>query len=202
MFPAKKIACEPGRYSPRRRARGVRPVLAGVFALLLGGPVAPAAEETVPREYQVKAAFLYHFTKFVEWPPEHFLPADRALVIGVLGRNPFGDELDKITRSRRVNGREIAIKFIAGPAAVGSMDLLFVCAGEEPHLAAMAAALRQAQVLTVGESPRFAAAGGMITFVIDGDKVRFEINPGAAEQSRLKISAQLQKLANPGHRQP
>ena len=179
------------------RAFGCRLVagLAGIFGLLPGGQVAAATADTVSREYQVKAAFLYNFTKFVEWPSQHFANEDRPLVIGVLGRNPFGGELEQITWGRRVNGREITIAFIDTAAAAAAADLVFVCAGEESRFEAMSTALRQAQVLTIGESPRFADAGGMITFLREADKIRFAVNRDSAERAGLKISAQLLKLA-------
>jgi len=182
-MPARAFGC--------RLAAGI----AGIFGLLPGGRVATATAETVSREYQVKAAFLYNFTKFVEWPSQHFTNEDRPLVIGVLGRNPFGGQLEQITRGRRVNGREITIAFIDTAAAAAAADLVFVCAGEESRFEAMSTALRQAQVLTIGESPRFADVGGMITFLREADKVRFAVNLDAAERAGLKISAQLLKLA-------
>jgi hypothetical protein len=169
--------------------------LTGIFGLLLGGQPVAAAEGTVSKEYQVKAAFLYNFTKFVEWPAQHFATEDRPVVIAVLGHNPFGEELEQITRGRRVNGREITIAFIDTPAAAAAADLVFVCAGEESRFEAMNTALRQAQVLTIGESPRFADAGGIITFLREADKVHFVINLESAERAGLKISAQLLKLA-------
>jgi len=169
--------------------------LTGIFGLLLGGQPVAAAEGTVSKEYQVKAAFLYNFTKFVEWPAQHFATEDRPVVIAVLGHNPFGEELEQITRGRRVNGREITIAFIDTAAAAAAADLVFVCAGEESRFEAMSTALRQAQVLTIGESPRFADAGGMITFLREADKVRFAVNLDSAERAGLKISAQLLKLA-------
>ena len=169
--------------------------LAVIFGLLLGGQVVAATAETVSREYQVKAAFLYNFTKFIEWPAQHFANEDRPVVIAVLGRNPFGEELEQITKGRRVNGREITIAFIDTPAAAAAADLVFVCAGEESRFEAMNTALRQAQVLTIGESPRFAEAGGIITFLREADKVRFAINLDSAGRAGLKISAQLLKLA-------
>ena len=169
--------------------------LTGIFGLLRGGQLVAAAEGTVSREYQVKAAFLYNFTKFVEWPAQHFATEDRPVMIAVLGHNPFGEELEQITRGRRVNGREITIAFIDTPAAAAAADLVFVCAGEESRFEAMNTALRQAQVLTIGESPRFADAGGIITFLREADKVHFVINLESAERAGLKISAQLLKLA-------
>lgn len=163
--------------------------------MLCAAAVAPALRAEVAKEYQVKAAFLYNFTKFVEWPPEHFRDATRPITIAVFGRNPFGGELQAAVRDRTVNGRELQIVSVADEAKAAAADMIFVSAGEEEHFAAASAAWRAAGVLTVGESPKFAASGGVITFVVEGDRVRFEINIAAADASGLKVSAQLQKLA-------
>src|SRR5262245_37705272 len=91
------------------------------------------AQSPVSKEYQIKAAFLYNFTKFVEWPQERFAGENAPFVIGVLGRNPFGDELEKIVHDRKVNGRTIVIRDFASAteasAASRSLHVLFVAAG-------------------------------------------------------------------------
>ena len=153
------------------------------------------ADEVIP-EYKVKAAFLYNFTKFVEWPAVRTTEPGRPITIGVLGRNPFGDELANITRGRTVNGRSFAVSAVHTTEEAAAVDLLFVCAGEEARMKAMQESLHDAGVLTVGESPQFLAAGGVINFVIVGDKVRFAVNLAASERAGLKLSAQLLKLAN------
>jgi len=165
----------------------------------LGTWTAFGAEAPVSREYQIKAAFLYNFTKFVEWPPQRFVPDDRPIVIGVLGGNPFGDELANTLRDRKVNGRAFVIKAIVLASEATAVDLLFVPAGEEPHLAGALASINGAGVLTVGESAQFATLGGAITFTVNADKVRFEINRVASKQAGLKISSQLLKLASAVH---
>jgi hypothetical protein len=176
----------------------------GVFrrtwALFLGAllwhnqPVA-AAEPAVPKEYQIKAAFLYNFTKFVEWPAEKFQDATSPVVIGVFGKNPFGSELELAVKGRKVNGRDIVVKQIETPAEAKTVHVLFAGADESPRYAQLEDALKEGSVLGVGESEAFVRSGGTILFVLEGDKVRFEININSAERAGLKISAQLQKLA-------
>lgn len=170
--------------------------------LLLGLLAGSTVQAEIPKEYQVKAAFLYNFTKFVEWSPQHFASGERPIVIGVLGRNPFGDELEKIVRGRNVNGRAITVKVITSILEARSTDLVFVCAGEERQLDGKWRQLQDAGVLTVGESKVFSDHGGTITFLLEGDKVRFAINLAAGESAGLKISAQLLKLATTVHRNP
>lgn len=165
---------------------------AGVLALLWGLAAAHATE--IPREYQIKAAFLYNFTKFVDWPDACFASDAAPIVIGVLGDNPFGEELEAAVRARRVHGRPLIIRFVRSVEDIAGMHLVFVPRGEEARFEAACPSPIDG-LLTVGESAPFAARGGMITFQTADDKVRFEINVGAAERAGLKISAQLLKLA-------
>lgn len=165
------------------------------LALLLAVPGTALVGAEVAKEYQVKAAFLYNFTKFVEWPPTRTADPTRPITIGVLGRNPFGDELERILQGRKVNGRELVIAPVDSSADATAVDLLFVCSGEERRLELMRDELRSAGVLTVGESDRFIAAGGIINFTLSGDKLRFIVNLDASDGAGLKISAQLLKLA-------
>jgi hypothetical protein len=154
-----------------------------------------AAETGSNKEQQVKAAFLYNFTKFVEWPDRDLGEAGRSIVIGVIGSPAIRDELEKIVRGRKVNGRDITVRLLETIPDSPSVDLLFITAEAEARLAGKLNQPALAGVLTVGESKQFAARGGMINFILEGDRVRFEINQGSAERSGLKISAQLLKLA-------
>ncbi|MFA6289772.1 MAG: YfiR family protein [Opitutaceae bacterium] len=189
MFSRTHTLSSPAGYNARR-------LLLAFFALLcLAGHAAIGATPAVSKEYQVKAAFLYNFTKFVEWPASRFPDDTSPIVIAVLGRNPFGDELAAIIRTRKVNGRELVVKIIASADEAATAHLLFVGADEETLLVGKMEPLQKAGVLTVGESPRFIASGGIINFTLETDKVRFQINPLAGQQAGLKISAQLLKLA-------
>lgn len=188
--PARRI-----RRFPAGRGAGL--LLAGL--VWLAGPAA-AAERVVGHEYQIKAAFLYNFTKFVEWPAACFADPSSPIIIGVVGQDPFGGELEKIVNSRTVNGRALRVKPIRTAEDVSAVHLLFVPAGEETRL--RPAVWQKAAILAVGESPGFTALGGTITFTQARDRLRFEINITTAERSGLKVSAQLQKLATVVRRQP
>jgi hypothetical protein len=163
-----------------------------VWLLLMG---ATTLRAEVSKEQQLKAALLFNFTKFVEWSPASFPAAGSPLVIGVLGSKHFADEMENVARNRNVNGRKIAVKRLQGVGGARGVHVLFVSASEDARLGELRGALRGANVLTVGESEAFAKSGGVITFVIVGGKVRFDINRTAAGQASVKISAQLQKLA-------
>jgi hypothetical protein len=171
-------------------ARQYRVLLAVLFLHLALG-----AHAQTSKADQVKAAFVYNFTKFIEWPPQSFTDEHAAIVIGVLGDSSMAAVLDDVVRDRRVNGRPITVRTIQSAADAASTHVLFVSNAEGSQWVQVQAAIDTRPVVTVGESPSFARKGGTINFVVQGDKLRFEINMTAAERSGVKISAQLQKLA-------
>ncbi len=169
---------------------------------LLVGRVASAAEAETSKEYQIKAAFVYNFTKFVDWPASSFPEKTTPIVIGVLGTNPFGAELNKAVEGRRVNGREILIRPVSTAAEVSSVNAVFISASEAGRLKELLSSLKAKPVLTIGEKESFTREGGTIAFVLDGDKVRFAINMDSAEAAGIRVSAQLQKLAASVQKKP
>jgi hypothetical protein len=157
--------------------------------LLLAGGSMAAQEPTL--EYRVKAAYVFNFMKFVEWPREAI--AAGPLTICVAGRNPFGPVLDEIVRGEEVADRPVAVRVILEPEP--GCHVLFV-----PDGAATSAYLRAARtapVLTVGETPDFISMGGIVRFVREGTNVRFEIDQEAADRVRLRVSSRLLRLARP-----
>ena len=163
-------------------------LLLSLFASAWGG-------DQVPKEYQVKAAFLYNFAKFIEWPSGSFDGADSPIVIGVFGENPFGNELERLAKDHSINGHPIVVRSVQSAASARKTHLLFISTAEDGRFPDLGDAFKGSGTLTVGESEGFARRGGMICFVPEGDKLRFEINIGAVGQAGLKVSAQLQKLA-------
>jgi hypothetical protein len=151
-------------------------------------PTAP-----VPTEYEVKAAFLYNFARFVEWPAEASRP--EPFVIAVLGRDPFGSVLDETVAGKTVGGRPIQVRRATRVDEVRDAQIVFVSASEAPNVPTILKALEKPGVLTVGDLDGFAERGGAINFTVQSRRVRFEINPGSAEQAHLKMSSQLLKLA-------
>lgn len=171
-------------------------------AVLWHGQPATAAEPVVTKEYHVKAAFLYNFTKFVEWPAEKFADTNAPIIIGVLGLNPCGEVLAETVKDRKVNGRGIRVRQISTVAEVKELHLLFITAVETNRFEGLEAALREGAVLGVGESETFLTRGGTIRFALEDDKVRFEVDLDSAGRAQLKISAQLLKLARKVRRTP
>jgi hypothetical protein len=175
------------------------PVL--VWMLALAGNVQrahPQPEEAGEpnREYAIKAAYLYQFGRYVQWPAKSFSGDSDPLVIGVLGVDPFGGILEEIARTKRIEGRPIAVRRFASMAEYTPCHILFVNASVSPEQ--KAAAIDRAQkmpVLLVGEEPGFAERGGTVNFFLDENKIRFEINIEIAKQDQLKISSKLLSLA-------
>lgn len=169
--------------------------LASLGWLLLSAGLIPGAEAEVSKEYKLKAAFLYNFTKFIQWPGETFQDEKAPIVIGLFGQNPFGRELQIIVDGRKVNGRGLVVKHVETAEAARTAHLVFVSEEASARFGEVKRSLEGARILTVGESESFRAGGGIINFVLERDKLRFEINMDEADRAGLKISAELQKLA-------
>ncbi len=181
---------------------------------LLGGPHLPSAyaENAQVREYTVKAAFLYNFIKFVDWPKEKMADANSPIEIGIMGKDPFGKAFEPL-KDKTAKGRRIVIRRLKGPAELGESSgqteaelqrqieaakkchVLFVCRSEKKHLKELLERFKGQPVLTVGDCDGVLQAGGIINFVMEKQKVRFEINAAGARQTRLNIRSQLLRLA-------
>lgn len=168
-----------------------------IACALLGAALGAQGQEAPPTEYQVKAAFLYNFGRFVEWP-QSAAPAS-AFTICVLGKDPFGKALDKLIQGKSLQGRKLAARRLERVEDAGDCRILFISPSEDARLTQILAGLRGRSVLTVGEAKRFAERGGMINFRLEAGRVRFEINPEAAAQAGLTISSQLLRLATIVH---
>ncbi len=170
--------------------RGGSAAAAGVLLL-----VAVAAHASTPTEYEVKAAYLYNFGKFVQWPDS--APAVRSgfFTICVLGQDPFGRALYRTVSGEAIGGRSVTVRRIAGPEKAAGCRIVFVSGSLDGDLAEVLRVLGAASVLTVSDMPDFLELGGMIRFVMSGNRVRFEINLAAARRAGLAVSSQLLKLA-------
>jgi hypothetical protein len=146
------------------------------------------------QEYRVKAAFLYNFAKFVEWPPQAFKTPQDPIAICVLEPNPFGTALAELIRGKSIDGRPIVFRIVQEAEEAGACQILFVSASAEKRFRSLEGNLRPAGVLTVGEAPGFAADGGVLNFKLDAGRVRFEINLDAARRAQLNISSKLLSL--------
>lgn len=160
---------------------------------LLFVPTAGAQE----LEYPIKAAFLFNFVKFVEWPADAFAGEKSPLAICVYGADPFGDTLDNVVRGETVAGRGLIVQRPESLADLRDCHVLFVSRSERSRLAEVLPRVQGKPVLAVGDTDGFLKAGGVINFVLEENKVRFQIDAAAAERNRLKISSKLLRLAKP-----
>jgi hypothetical protein len=148
-----------------------------------------------PSEYQVKAAYLFNFVKFVEWPEEAFTDPLAPIVIGIVGDDPFGDALPQVVSGKTVQGRDLVIrKYHAGEDLRGS-HILFISGSEKKRLPQLLSSLHGSCVLTVADVDGFLEEGGMIRLFSEESRVRFAINVDAAIRAKLKISSKLLSLA-------
>ena len=164
--------------------------------LLLALLAMPARAEVSP-EYKLKAAFLFNFTKFVDWPPTAFADATSPVVIGVLGDDPFDGALEDVIRGRTANGHPLTIRRSRRVEDLQGCHVLFICASEKSRQAQITASLKGSAVLTVSDTEEFLASGGMIKVTLVDRKPRLAIDAAAAERAGLKIQAQLLELAAP-----
>jgi hypothetical protein len=158
--------------------------------LLLLAPAGGAAESA--SEYAVKAAFLYNFAKFVEWPEGTFASRDDPIALCVLGENPFGTLLGDAVRDKTVSGRQIAVRESKAISALAHCHIVFLGSGS---LDESLAALASKPVLTVSEAQSAVERGAIIGFKLEERRVRFEVNLLAARKAHLKLSSQLLKVA-------
>jgi hypothetical protein len=161
-------------------------------ALLTIAAARPAAAQGV--EYEVKAAFLYNFSKFVEWPPESLTP-DAPFRICLLHDDPFGGRLERTVAGDTVDGHPIVVERVPVDIGQTSCHILFVPRSQAARVQALVRALGRDPVLTVGESPGFLAAGGIINLVVEGGHVRFDVNVDGGAARGLRISSKLLRVA-------
>ena len=152
------------------------------------------AHAQTPSEHQLKAAFIYNFAKFVEWPSTAGDNPTLPIVIGILGNDPFGRDIDEVINGKTANGRSLIIKRFSHVRDLAHCQILFVSSSERNNLKRIFGAATPG-ILTVGETEQFADAGGIIQLTMINGKVHMVINQAAAERAGLKISAKLLSLA-------
>jgi hypothetical protein len=168
----------------------VRKVLLLLLLLLTAAPLRAQAPE-----YDLKAAFLFNFAKFVEWPASAFAGERAPLTICVYGEDPFGPALDAVVQNERVGERSLLVQ---RPDSVDDLDechVLFIARSEKGRLGEVMEQIKGEPVLTVSDTDGFLRAGGVINFILEGSKVRFLIGQEAAQRSGLRISSKLMRLA-------
>lgn len=177
-----------------------RIVLIATCFLLLHLPKA-FAEPALSPEYLIKAAFIHKFAMFIEWPEAAFPQKDSPIIIGIVGRDPFGSALDHTVQGNRVNKRDFVIKRIPRGQDIADCHIVFISSAETRRVRELVERLRDVPVLLVGETPGFARRGGTVNFRVEDNKVRFEINIDAAKRAGLNVSSKLLRVARIVHEQ-
>jgi hypothetical protein len=153
------------------------------------------AQSAKPSDYDVKAAYLYNFGHFVEWPANVASAQNDSFTVCVLGQDPFGPVLDTTLAGETIAGKRVVAKRISALQESGNCQILFLSSAEEARLNKIIEALNKQAVLTVSDMPQFSRRGGMIQFVQEGKRVRFEVNLAAVQQAGLTLSSELLKVA-------
>jgi len=172
--------------------RGLRHI---ALVWIVFASIGAQAQASRPTDYQVKAAYLYNFSRFVEWPAKGTTVKDDSFTICVLGQDPFGATLDNILTGETVGSRSVAARRVTSAQELAGCQILFVSSSEESRLGKVMESLNKAAVLTVSDMPQFSQRGGMIQFVLEGNRVRFEVNLVAAQNAGLALSSELLKVA-------
>jgi hypothetical protein len=177
------------------RAHGLA-ILVVIAALLGSGSDSRATTQSaVAQEYDLKAAFLFNFAQFVEWPNDAFAEAGAPITIGVLGDDPFGARLDALVAGETMRNRPLVVRRYRSVEQVDACHILFISSSEADQLDQIAKALAHRSILTVGETKDFAAHAGIIGFEVSQRRLRLRINLAAAADARLTISSKLLRQA-------
>lgn len=190
-----------GRGPSRTRSHQVWLTLA-VLAWALASAATARAQELRPTDFQVKAAYLYNFGRFVEWPANPSSAQDGLFTVCVLGQDPFGPTLDATFAGEKIAGRNVVAKRISTARESDRCQILFLSTTEDGRLAKIIEAVDRKAVLTVSDMPQFTERGGMIQFVLEGKRVRFEVNLTATQHAGLTPSSELLKVATAVRRNP
>lgn len=186
-----------GRLTARARWRPWSGLGIGLALILASAPARPAAAQAVEAssETALKAAFLYNFARFVSWPDTIWPRPGDPLVFGLVGADPLAAALEESIKDRDVQGHPLTVRRVSEASDLAGCHVLFAGTRDRRMLSLIIATAGRQPMLTVGDSREFAKQGGMITFVLKGSTLGFEINRPAAELSGLRISSKLLKLA-------
>jgi hypothetical protein len=178
------------------RVPGSRTVLSAIAlgAALLAVPIAQA-QSSKPTDYEVKAAYLYNFGRFVEWPAKVTTTRSDSFTICVLGEDPFGRALDVTLAGEMIGNQKVAARRISSPGDSVDCRILFISSSEANRLNKIIDALDTSAVLTVSDIPQFSRHRGMIQLVLQENRIRFEVNLTATQHAGLTLSSELLKLA-------
>ena len=189
-------------YARLSRDRGVllQCTIAAVVYLLFTWSSALGQQK--PSEYQVEAAYLYNFGRFVEWPAKIATAKTGSFTICVLGEDPFGQALDATLAREMIGNQRVVARRISSPQMAVDCQILFISSSEANRLNKIIEALNKSSVLTVSNIPQFSERRGMIQFVLEENRIRFEVNLTATQRAGLTLSSDLLKVATVVRKNP
>jgi hypothetical protein len=179
--------------SARDRGVWLQCAIAALVGLLFAGSSALGQQR--PSEHQVEAAYLYNFGRFVEWPAKGATPQNSSFTICVLGKDPFGQALETTLAGETIGNQRVTARRIASPQMSADCQILFISSSEANRLNKIIEALDKAAILTVSDIPQFSQHRGMIQFVLEENRIRFEVNLTATQHAGLTLSSELLKVA-------
>ena len=168
---------------------------------LLGIP-GVLAQSPKPTDYDVKAAYLYNFGRFVEWPGKVAATQGGSFTVCVLGQDPFGPSLDATLAGETIGGKAVVARRISSAQESDNCQILFLSLTEASRLNKIITDLNKKPVLTVSDMPQFLKSGGMIQFVLEEKRIRFEVNLTATQRAGLALSSELLKVATVVRKSP
>ena len=166
-----------------------------LVAIVLAALHLPAAPGETIDEYQVKAAFLFNFAKFVDWPAQAFKGPTDPIAICLFGTNPFGNSLEDAVDKKAVGGRAFVVRRVSDVLQAAGCHILFITSSGQKKYQMFGQDVVMNGVLIVGETPGFASEGGIVNLRLEQGRVRIEVNVHAAERANLRISSKLLSLA-------
>jgi hypothetical protein len=178
-----------------RLARGALLAALVVSSAVLPAATARAADEAAALEQRVKAAFLYQFASYIEWPPGTFAQRDTPVTIAVVGADPVAAELSQVVTGRTAGGRTVAVRRVKAGESLDGVQILFIGREESTRLAQLSQSAQPRSILTVTETEGALKQGSVINFVIADRRVRFEVALDTAEKSGLRLSSRLLAVA-------
>jgi YfiR/HmsC-like len=185
-----------GQENLRMYSKSIRALWLGFFLAVGPSAASPTNHDlAVSSEYTVKAAFLFHFSQFVEWPASTVPSPNSPLTYCTIGDDPFLGELDEALKGKTVGNHALAVQHLTARDQVDGCQILFIRASEKKRFSEVSAKAERYSILTVGESEHFTRDGGMIGFFLEDNKVRFDINLEATKRAKLKVSSRLLLLA-------
>jgi hypothetical protein len=170
-------------------------LMAAAMAVILITAPGLRAQNSKPTDFQVKAAYLYNFGRFVQWPANSAAANSNSFTICILGQDPFGPILDATLAGQTIANKSVVARHISSSQESANCQILFLSSSEDSRLNKIIESLDKAAVLTVSDMPQFSQRGGMIQFVLEGNRVRFEVNLTASQNAGLALSSELLKVA-------